>query len=95
MKIRSQLFSVLALVCLALGASAQTRSTPRYTPKRVAAPVQEFGSVARTKLLQMARGSSGSEAARQLGSVQRRALLTTGKAIQLPVKQKSRVYRRR
>lgn len=92
MKIRSQLFSVLALVCLSLGAAAETRSAPRFKAQRAQVPVQEFGSVQRTKLLQMGRGSDG---AKLLGSVERRTLLTTGRALKLPVKQKSRVHHRR
>jgi hypothetical protein len=96
MKLRSQFFAVLALVCLSWNASAQARGGTRFVKKPVPVPVQEFGSVERTKLLKMASGKSASEGAKHLGSAQRRALLTTGKAIRLPEKPRSTSsYRRR
>lgn len=90
MKLRSRLFTLFALVLLSWNASAQVRSGARLPKKPAPVPVQEFGSVQRTKLLQMGRGKAG---AQQLGSVQRRTLLTTGKALRLPQKQRSTRYR--
>lgn len=93
MKIRSQLFTLAAALFLSLVAEAQSQRRVVLQPKRAPVPVQEFGSLQRTKLLQM--GRSKSEGAKRLGSVQRRALLTTGKAIKLPEKQRARTHYRR
>jgi hypothetical protein len=87
---RSPLFALLALVVLSWNASAQARSGPRFRAKPPQVPVQEFGSVARTKLLQMGGGRSATPGAMQLGSVQRRVLLTTGNAVRVPAKRNSR-----
>ncbi len=96
MKIRSQLFTLFAFVLLSWNASASPAARPRLQSKRPAIPVQEFGSVERTKLLRMGAGCGASEGAKRLGSVERRTLLTTGKPLRLPVKQPSTVrhYRR-
>jgi len=94
MKLRSQLFSVAALVLLSWTASAQTRTAWKPRPKQAPIPVQEYGSVERTKLLHMAPGKAAEDGVRRLGSAQRRALLTSGRQIQLPVKQRSNAYRR-
>lgn len=80
MKSRS-LLAVLALVCLSWNASAQRPQAKRPVRRPVAAPSQQYGSVQRTRLLEMGRTHNTE---RQLGSVQRRALLTTGRALTPP-----------
>jgi hypothetical protein len=80
MKPRS-LLAVLALVCLTWNASAQRAQTKRPVRRAVAAPSQQYGSVQRTRLLEMGRARNTEH---HLGSVQRRALLTTGRALTPP-----------
>ena len=90
MKLRSQLFTALALILLSWNASAQgrVRTETSRTDQRF-----QYGSMERTKLLQQARGGrSGSEDVLKLGAVDRRTLLTTGKSVYK--KKPERRYRR-
>ena len=69
---RLSALTLFALLVLSWNVSAQRRATPSV-PR--ASGAQQFGSVARTKLLNQVRGRGAVDTLR-LGSIQRRALLT-------------------
>jgi hypothetical protein len=78
MKLSSLALISIAIVALSWSTSAQSRSrAPSRNMRATAEKPVHFGSVARTKLLQQARGrNAGSADVLRLGSVERRAALT-------------------
>jgi len=75
-KARFSALALLAVLLFAADASAQGRG------RRPAPKAPTFGSVARTKLLEQVGGKTAADVV-QLGSVQRRALLT-GRSVSIP-----------
>ena len=102
MKPRSHCYAAIALLLLSTAASAQTRRGTALASAPAAAPATQtvqpipghaFGSFERTKLLQKG-GTKAGGAVVQLGAVDRRVLLTTGKSVYPPKPKRSYSSRR-
>jgi hypothetical protein len=75
---KPRLLALLVLFFLSWNAFAQTRCQDSRARRPAPAAAHKYGAYERTKLLMKGRGS---DAARQLGAVDRRTLLTSGKSI--------------